>query len=67
MKGVPRTTSNVMARIFRNALIEALRQRIVQISGLIAGVTKLFSAVWILFVSVPLGAGLIVAIGSPAD
>ena len=42
MKGVPRTASNVMARIFRNALIEALRRRIVQISGLIAGVNNYF-------------------------
>ncbi len=42
MKGVPRTASNVMARSFRNALIEALRHRIVQISGLIAGVNNYF-------------------------
>jgi hypothetical protein len=31
MKGVPRTASNVMARILRNTVIEALRQWIVQI------------------------------------
>jgi phosphopantothenate synthetase len=42
MKGVPRTASNMMARIFRNALIEALRHGIVQISGLIAGVENYF-------------------------
>ena len=66
MKGVPRTASNVMARIFRNALIEALRHRIVQISGLIAGVNNFFG-VWILFVSVLLCAGLIVTMGSPGD
>lgn len=31
MSGMPRTASNVMARIFRNPLIEALKLRIVQI------------------------------------